>query len=169
MKKLSKINESMWGDIYRRNSGEVVRKEDDINILDIDTFFEYLKEHYKVDDNYSVYGDMFLHIRPDKQKGIFIPYSGEIKKQRGQKVVSLSHIIIVNCEIIEISESIKDFPNLFKKLEEEFELHKNEDWRNTNLGIYPKDGGEVNNSFFLKVIDFIIDNADKKQLVLKRK
>ena len=29
MRKLSNITESMWGDIHRRNSGEIIRKEDD--------------------------------------------------------------------------------------------------------------------------------------------
>jgi len=41
------IGESAWGDMMRRGSGEEIRKEDDINILNYEEFFVYLTEHYK--------------------------------------------------------------------------------------------------------------------------
>ena len=42
------INESIWSDIQDRSMGKTVRKEDDINLLDVDEFIEYLKKSYKV-------------------------------------------------------------------------------------------------------------------------
>ena len=42
------INESIWSDIQDRSSGDTVRKEDDINLLDTDEFIEYLKKSYDV-------------------------------------------------------------------------------------------------------------------------
>lgn len=45
---MKKLSESIWSDIQDRSAGETVRKEDDINHLDIDEFIEYLKKSYKV-------------------------------------------------------------------------------------------------------------------------
>ena len=44
---MRKLSESIWSDIQDRSSGEVVRKEDDINLLDRDGFYNYIMEHYK--------------------------------------------------------------------------------------------------------------------------
>jgi len=41
------IGESAWGDMMRRGSGEEIRTEDDVNLLDYEEFFVYLTEHYK--------------------------------------------------------------------------------------------------------------------------
>ena len=42
------ITESIWSDIQDRSMGKTVRKEDDINLLDVDEFIEYLKKSYDV-------------------------------------------------------------------------------------------------------------------------
>ena len=41
------LNESIWSDMQDRSSGEIVRKEDDIDLLDYEEFFVYLTEHYQ--------------------------------------------------------------------------------------------------------------------------
>ena len=41
------IKESIWSDIQDRSSGETVRKEDDIDNLDMDEFYDYLNDHYE--------------------------------------------------------------------------------------------------------------------------
>ena len=41
------IGESAWGDMMRRGSGEEIRTEDDINLLDYEEFFVYLTKKYK--------------------------------------------------------------------------------------------------------------------------
>ena len=41
------IKESIWSDMQDRSSGEVVRKEDDIDHLDYEEFFVYLTKHYQ--------------------------------------------------------------------------------------------------------------------------
>ena len=47
MKKLSNIlNESAWGDMMRRGSGEDIRKEDDISHLDRDGLYDYIYDLY---------------------------------------------------------------------------------------------------------------------------
>ena len=41
------IKESIWSDMQDRSSGEIVRKEDDIDHLNYEEFFVYLTEHYQ--------------------------------------------------------------------------------------------------------------------------
>ena len=43
------IGESAWGDMMRRCSGEDIRTEDDVNLLDGERFCEYLKSRYDCD------------------------------------------------------------------------------------------------------------------------
>ena len=43
----SKIIESIWSDIQDRSSGEIVRKEDSVNLLDPDDFIAYVRKIYK--------------------------------------------------------------------------------------------------------------------------
>ena len=40
------ITESIWSDIQDRSAGDTVRKEDDVNLLDRDEFYDYLKNKY---------------------------------------------------------------------------------------------------------------------------
>ena len=46
MRKFSTLVESIWSDIQDRSTGNVVRKEDDVNLLDYDTFGEYIRRIY---------------------------------------------------------------------------------------------------------------------------
>lgn len=53
------IGESVWGDIRRRGNGSEIKQEDNINHLEFDDFFVYLKKRYEVcipdpDDFYSI-------------------------------------------------------------------------------------------------------------------
>ena len=51
-----KVNESLWSDIQDRNSGEVIRKEDEIdNSLDFGDLFVYIKDHYEELDKSNKY------------------------------------------------------------------------------------------------------------------
>ena len=44
---MKKLSESIWSDMQDRSAGETVRKEDDVDILDREQFFDYLKDIYK--------------------------------------------------------------------------------------------------------------------------
>ena len=44
---MRKLSESIWSDMQDRSTGEIVRKEDDVNLLDRDGFYNYIMEHYK--------------------------------------------------------------------------------------------------------------------------
>ena len=50
MKKLSKLDESIWADIHKRSNGSQIRKEDDIELLDMTGLYDYILAHYELTD-----------------------------------------------------------------------------------------------------------------------
>ena len=70
------IGESVWTDIQKRSSGDDIRREDDVNHMDFDTFADYIK------DNYSEKGNWFAVRENEDEKSrhieIDIIYRGEI-------------------------------------------------------------------------------------------
>ena len=59
---MRKLSESIWSDIQDRSSGETIRKEDDVNHMNFDTFADYIK------DNYSEKGDWFAVVESDNER-----------------------------------------------------------------------------------------------------
>ena len=53
MRKLSQITESVWADIHKRSNGIQVKREDDVNRMDFNTFYDHLELKYK---------DKYVHI-----------------------------------------------------------------------------------------------------------
>ena len=51
---MKKLSESIWSDMQDRSTGEIVRKEDDIDLLDINELCEYLKNIYKTDSDNDI-------------------------------------------------------------------------------------------------------------------
>lgn len=51
VKDKKKVNESAWGEMRKRSSGDQVRREDDINNLDLDGMWDYLNDNYDIDVN----------------------------------------------------------------------------------------------------------------------
>ena len=87
MKKLSKLNESTWGDMRKRSSGEVKRKEDGVKVhtcIDVDIYLknasdsyyeELIKEILNYNDSYVDYRVGILNTRdksysPEEMKNI---------------------------------------------------------------------------------------------------
>ena len=142
---MRKLSESIWSDIQDRSSGETVRKEDDINLLDRDGLYDYLIHHYKNTNSFDpIYNsDAFDTIKVPfliqggsdgvylnfKENEVYIPYASPYKVK-----------------------------GLFSKLADEFSLKSDSNTRPTWYIISPKDGSEVTNTFFIYVIDFLIDN-----------
>ena len=53
LKKKDNVNENLWADLQDRSSGEITRKEDDINHMDPESLCDYLKSKYDVVDAYD--------------------------------------------------------------------------------------------------------------------
>jgi hypothetical protein len=71
--------------------------------------------------------------------------------------------------VILLSEDFGDYyPELYKKLQETFTV-KIEKRRFVFNAIYPQNGGNVTNQFYIDVLNFIIDNVEnKEELIVKR-
>ena len=150
MKYNRKINESIWSDIQDRSMGKTVRKEDDINLLDIDELCEYLKTIYKVDSDsdinvIEIEGNMYLTIcLYEDEYGYYryIYYDGDY--------------INTQLDVIETLKCLLEF-------ERKFSIKFNEnDFVVNCIDIYPKDKARipVTNKFFIEVLDFILDRIN---------
>lgn len=152
MRKLSEITESIWSDIQDRSAGETVRKEDDINLLDRDGFYNYIMEHYKTATE-DVTGPYAI-INSENADYINIPILED-------ETNTLYRVIIwhFNTDERYITIPLRKLFGVFVKLRDTFKLQSNEDRINPLFKIFPKDDKKVDNKFFLEVIDFIIDNT----------
>ena len=160
MKKLSNINESAWGDMMRRGSGEIIRKEDDVNIMNFEQLCSYINDNYKfnVDEpvcrvyktKYGV-GGIITHIMDfgDDFLGLYLEYNVSDRLDMHKN----------GLEIQIEQRALDKLPDLLNKLKKEYELYETEDNSGMLLmwDISPKTG-EVNNSFFIEVLNFITSN-----------
>ena len=158
MKKLSKIIESIWSDMQDRSAGEIVRKEDDVNLMSGEDFCDYLNDNYISKDSHKIiYDDIYKRIRTSILKK-FIAVSFSITYSYKNNTITM------NDEV----ESL--FPELCKMMKENFKVDK--EYVNINYTkfiISPSDGSECTNRFFVDVINFIIDNGDENMLLIKKK
>ena len=144
------ITESIWSDIQDRSMGKTVRKEDDIDLLDINELCEYLKTIYKTNsDNdinvIEIEGNMYLTIcLYEDEYGYYryIYYDGDY--------------INTQLDVIETLKCLLEF-------ERKFSIKFNEnDFVVNCIDIYPKDKARipVTNKFFIEVLDFIPDRIN---------
>ena len=158
MKKLSKIIESIWSDMQDRSAGITQRKEDDINLMSMEDFCDYLNDNYIGKDGHKI-------IYNETTKNIFMSIL--------KKFTSVSFDIKYNCKsnIITMNDEIESFyPELCKMIKEKFKVDKEfVSSTYTKFIISPLDGSECTNRFFVEVINFIIENGDENMLLMKKK
>ena len=164
MRKLSEITESIWSDMQDRSSGETVRKEDDVNLLDRDGFYNYIMKHYKTTTE-DVTGPYAI-INSDNKDYIAIPIIEDetntlYRDDSGYRVdsVVMWHFNKDDRYITIPYRKIFQESDLFVKIRDTFNLQPDKDKFNPLFKMFPKDNKKVDNKFFLEVIDFIIDNT----------
>ena len=147
--KNNKVSESIWSDIQDRSSGESVRKEDDVDNLDMEGLKDYITKHYKLLNTFGI-----------------VSYVGGILSVPITKITT-QHSIMYYPEskigkICIIDDIIDNVDGLLEKLNTHFEIKEyyGEDMNGkyTLYYVSPKDGSEVTNKFFIEVIDFLLDN-----------
>ena len=156
------IGESAWGDMMRRSSGEMIRREDDINNLSFDEFVEYLKNTYTstVDPKFFQIGSWYTPGN-DKLGHISIP----IEKNNSKDTPNFRNRMI---DIVEDTQRDEFEIRLNKYF---FRLYPNEmvktfkdkySWvkRNDNIyDIYPI-GEEITNQICVDVIDRLLSMVE---------
>ena len=135
------INESIWSDIQDRSMGKTVRKEDDVNFLDIDGLYEYIKSKY---EKYVFYLDKtwYNEIYVDVLTNISL-----ILKPNGNG--GLLHVLL------SWSKEKISMP-FFDKLSERFKVEN----PSVNRRIITEKDGTCTNQTYIDVIDFFLDNID---------
>ncbi len=152
MKRLSNITESIWSDIQDRSAGETVRKEDDVDNLDMEGLKDYITEHYKPLNTFAI-----------------ATYSGGILSVPIIKITAQHSIMYFPeskigkiCIVDDTISSFDSVDGLLEKLNTHFKIKErygeNISGKYTLYYVSPKDGSEVTNKFFIEVIDFLLDN-----------
>ena len=149
------VNESIWSDIQDRSSGEVVRKEDDVNNLDSEGLYEYLKNIYKELDSFQsikLHPTMNTISVPIFVKG-FKPYRVFFEFDNEEIFIEHTMPYVIT--------------GFFSKLKGKFHLQQYDTKQGmpAKFYIFPKDGSDITNRFFIEVIDFLLDcipNSDDK-------
>ena len=156
MKKLSKITESIWSDMQDRSTGNVVRREDDVNLRSGEDFCDYLNDNYIIKNGRKIMYNEFT-------KNIFVSIFATVAYNIAYDYKS--NTIIMNDDV----ESF--FPELCKAIKENFKVDKKNitNHNYTQFIISPSDGSKCTNRFFVDVINFIIENVDENELLIKKK
>lgn len=139
------VSESVWMDIHKHSTGDAERKEESIDLLDGDEFWEYLKDHYiSYNSRHIIQGPFLENIisMPFMDEAHMLECDLEIEYEPGRTKIKC--ISIPLC-------SVENYPDI----EDVFELGDGNSDR--KVGLYPKDGGELKNSFAITVIDYIFD------------
>ena len=138
----NELNESVWGDLHKRGIGELEREEDDINLLDGHSMLEYIFNHYEIQDNFS---------QPQYHKDANVLNVPILKVKENRYNTSVNYITYnYNKDCIYIRETLYD--EILIKIKKEFNIS------NFLNGVYTIKNAD--NSLFIKLIDFIIDNVD---------
>ena len=152
------LNESLWADVQSQAAGDTIKKEDDINRMDVLGLDEYTSSRYEV------FTDRIGHAEDTNDiEYVYVPVLRY--KDDGDKVYYLCRdfppqdTITINIDLKHLDHDI------YEKLNQQYSLSV---IMSDYLKIEPKDGGNVDNEFFFEVLDFIIDNADKSALNVKK-
>ena len=152
------IKESIWGDIRKKSLGQEERLENDVNLMDYEELGNYILENYNLADEDGLCWSYTKGI--SSGIGIFI-----IRLDDNDNLLEYFTVEDDDSKRVTVYPNIEKLdPNLHNKLKETYELYDTEDRMGmmSLLGIDPKDGRNVDNKFFIEVLNFIIDNLDSK-------
>ena len=154
IRKFINIKESLWSEIQDRSAGKVIRKEDDINILDGTELVEYMKSVYILSrDNLSFIQNSIL-------TSLF-SIGGEYYSIIYQRILTdKPEITFPVCRESDIENKLSKIYKVTRL--NQYNIYK----------IEPKDGSKITNKFFLEVFDFILDNVEDDKhinILIKKK
>ena len=155
---MRKLSESLWSEIQDRSAGITQRKEDDVNLMSGKDFCDYLNDNY---------------IGKDGHKIIYDEISNRISMSILKKHTGLYFSITYNynSNTITMNADVESLcPELCKMIKKNFKVvkkHVNSIY--TKFIIFPPDGSECTNRFYVDVINFIIENGDENMLLMKKK
>ena len=160
MKSKCALTESVWSDIQDRSSGDVIRKEDDVNLLSQDSLFDYITDHY-VCNKYELDND---HKPVDKTNSIHIPFAIPEDYSFG---FNITLEFTKKGKIIIFSTDLRDeLPDVYKKMCENYNVEVKTRFLST---VSPQDESEITNKFYIDLVNFLINIVDDEHRILDRK
>ena len=150
-----KMNESVWGDIRRRAEGQSIRRENDVNNLDYNDFYDYLYNRYEKTNSY--FKDKYIEKFPNSYI-INIMLFENTEESRVYRVIIWNFNKAPYITIPRKQQFTKS--DFFKKIQDQYTLIESGEDINPLFTVEPKDGSAVDNRFFVEVIDFMIDNIE---------
>ena len=153
------LKESIWSDMQERGTGDLLKKEDDVNLMDQYQFAEYLSGRYKITSKIKSSGINYLK----SENELYVPILSKGSGWNSLLTMEYGRKKGVNFG----SSVVNDFPEFYQQMNDNFILNKERRKRFTSWYIYPKDGGKINNSFFVTVLDFIISTGYKYLIISK--
>ena len=153
------INESIWSDMQDRSTGDTIRKEDDVNLLDAQGFVEYLRNIYKsVDTEFYIFKDLndiitvpIFKTEPETKSTWFINY--DCNKEE----VFIWNHFLNPVGHLDDGSPVKE-NKLFDKLNDDYKLSFIRNHFIEYVLVEPKTG-KSSNKFFIEIIDYILENA----------
>jgi hypothetical protein len=152
----------------------MVKREDDINLLDANDFYDYILKRYTLLEPYAHINNFVRSHQIDISTPIYMDesvlrLSGPVRdsfifhlyfemRDDGKREITMYPTIDSIKYSVDFTISI-----LYKKLCDEFHVYKKHHMGLQMIHIEPKDGGTIDNMFYLKVLDFITDNYDESE------
>ena len=159
------MNESVWSDMQERGTGDMTKREDDIDLLDRYDFFAYLNKIYRTTPPSKIRNY-------DELNSILVPLFGVNRAPLPSKHLSIEMEYNDGQNITVGKMLMSNFPQIEADLRDSFNVEDMPagEMRGEYLKIHPKDGSPVTNSFFITVIDFLLEKArDKYTIILFKK
>ena len=152
------INESVWGDIRKKSLGQEKRIENDIDLMDMPSLKEYLKERYIFMDNrecVQIAGEskeLYIYFYKHKEVAHTRYFVLWFYPERG--MITFSNSLSADC------------PGIYKTLKERFDI-KSKLIDGFWLYVMKSDKNTIN-SFLIEVLDYLIDSNCKDVILKKR-
>ena len=170
---MRKLSESVWGDIRKKSLGQEDRIEDNIDLMTIDEFSNYVDKHYVGTTNHikmksgragqeEQFFDILVLIKTVHFKSGGTSTAFIRLQYFFNKVHNEIYVCITNKSVVKETPTGKGTlvgTLLYDKLEERYKI--NDEPGVSDLMIAPSDGTKCTNRFFLDVLDFLIENEDQ--------
>lgn len=155
---MKKLSESIWSDMEDRGTGDIIKKEDDLERLDVNDFCDYLNAKYKKQPKTISGSNTIEYDTETNQIGIplFIWGSSDVFYvalivDRYAKYIYLStNFASTNIPIMDLLRKNYDITVAKNPFNDAIKY----------VEVKPKNKEKVTNSFFVDLIDFILDNAN---------
>ena len=158
------IKESVWDDMQERGTGDSIKTEDDINLLDFEGMYEYLNAHYDLMDDDTV---MYKYTR-GKVYGVTVvimdvngaDFYIDYMNDGNENWITLNNYTDI------------DLKPVVDKLNENFSIEEMKVPQTSGhetylLSVTPK-SGELNNQFFITVLDTVLEDLDKSKTYIAK-